>query len=403
MTKEFCRHCGADALEGAQNCAVCGARLDAATSDALPQETAQRAAVASGPTSPSAPPAPSAAPPPPAQYAPYPSAPGVWAPPAQSPYPAYPGYPGYPGYPMQPAQPGQQGQPDYQPYPYGAGYPQPGQTYGYPMGGYYPPQYAMQPAPRRAPGEVYALVISWIATVASALAILGGLLVTALATLGVFSGQGDDLSYLGGIIGFSLAPIVGGAFGLWYGILGIRRRPSPRFGLPAAWLILALAVLAIGGGVALWQYNFTQMRSPGTAFGILPLAMLTGTLPALTILAFTTQQDWLCSLVQRLPPDQLCLRTAAFRRLCRPGERHRISVPGALHASAPSLFQRFEVLRTTLHWSHGKRARNSIFRVFRQSASAVKRSQAQTPQFACLRCPLRRVLTFSRIARVAIR
>ncbi len=288
MTKEFCRHCGAEAPEGAQNCAVCGARLDAAASDALPQETAQRqaqrAAVASGPSSPIAPPPSPAAPPSPAQYAPYPAAPGVWAPPAQ---------PAYPGYPAQPTQAGQQGQPGYQPYPYGAGYPQPGQVYaypGYPMGGYYAPQYVMQPAPRRAPGEVYALVVAWIVTVASALAILGGLLVTALATLGAFSGQGDDLSYLGGIIGFSLAPIVGGGFGLWYGILGIRRRPSPRFGLPAAWLILGLAVLAIGGGVALWQYNFSQMRSPGTAFGILPLAMLTGTLPALAILAFTTQR-----------------------------------------------------------------------------------------------------------------
>ncbi len=288
MTKEFCRHCGAEAPEGAQNCAVCGARLDAAASDALSQETAQRqaqrAAVASGPSSPIAPPPSPAAPPSPAQYAPYPAAPGVWAPPAQ---------PAYPGYPAQPTQAGQQGQPGYQPYPYGAGYPQPGQVYaypGYPMGGYYAPQYVMQPAPTRAPGEVYALVVAWIVTVASALAILGGLLVTALATLGAFSGQGDDLSYLGGIIGFSLAPIVGGGFGLWYGILGIRRRPSPRFGLPAAWLILGLAVLAIGGGVALWQYNFSQMRSPGTAFGILPLAMLTGTLPALAILAFTTQR-----------------------------------------------------------------------------------------------------------------
>jgi RsiW-degrading membrane proteinase PrsW (M82 family) len=153
---------------------------------------------------------------------------------------------------------------------------------------YYAPQYAAQPP--RAPGETYALVIAWIVTVASALAILGGLLVTALASLGAVTGQGDDLSYLGGIIGFSLAPIVGGGFGLWYGIQGIQRRPSPRFGLPTAWLMLALAVLAVGGGVALWQYDYSQMRAPGTAAGMLPLAMLAGALPALAILAFTTQR-----------------------------------------------------------------------------------------------------------------
>lgn len=211
-----------------------------------------------------------------ARYAPYPTTSGVWEPPAQptyAPYPAYPGYQTSPGYPAYPAQPA----------PYG------GYGYGSPWA-YYAPYYPPQPQPRRAPGEIYALVISWIVTISSGLALLGGLLVTALASLGAFTGQADDLSFLGGIIGFSLAPIIGGALGLWYGILGIRRRPSPRFALPAAWLILALALVVIAGGVALWQYNFTQGRAPGTAFGILPLAMLAGALPALAILAFTTQR-----------------------------------------------------------------------------------------------------------------
>jgi RsiW-degrading membrane proteinase PrsW (M82 family) len=165
---------------------------------------------------------------------------------------------------------------------YGGGYAWPGYA------GYAP--YYMAPAPRRAPGETYALVIAWIVTVASGLAIAGGLLVTAIASLGAFTGSGDDLSFLGGIIGFSLAPIVGGGFGLWYGINGIRRKPSPRFRLPAAWFILVLTVLAIGGGVALWQFNYIEARAPGTAFGVLPLALLTGALPALTILAFASQR-----------------------------------------------------------------------------------------------------------------
>ncbi|MFI5276873.1 MAG: PrsW family intramembrane metalloprotease [Ktedonobacterales bacterium] len=311
MTKEFCRHCGADIPDGAQSCAVCGARVDAATaSDAAPEQGGQPQAVVPGldspanalepmtpmtpmtpmqaleasaaqPTSPPPPPAPAPTPAPaPAQYAPYPGTPGVWAPSAYPQYAAYPAYPSAPGaygagYPAagQPGQPGAA-------YPYYGGYPWPG----------YAPYPMAQPAPRRAPGETYALVIAWIVTVASGIAVLGGLLVTAIASLSAVSGSSDDLSFLGGIIGFSLAPIIGGGFGLWYGILGIRRKPSPRFNLPTAWIILGLTVLAIGGGVALWQFNYVEARAPGTAFGVLPLATLTGALPALAILAFTTQR-----------------------------------------------------------------------------------------------------------------
>jgi RsiW-degrading membrane proteinase PrsW (M82 family) len=299
LTKEFCRHCGADIPDGAQSCAVCGARVDAAPArDATPEQGGQPQAVAPGLDNPNnaiapmtpmqaveasaAPPAP--APPPdsaPAQYAPYPGTPGVWAP------PAYPQYAAYPAYPSAPSG-------------YGVGYPaagQPGAAYPYSYGGYpwpsyapYPPYPMAQPAPRRAPGETYALVIAWIVTVASGIAVLGGLLVTAIASLSAVSGSNDDLSFLGGIIGFSLAPIIGGGFGLWYGILGIRRKPSPRFNLPTAWIILGLTVLAIGGGVALWQFNYVEARAPGTAFGVLPLATLAGALPALAILAFTTQR-----------------------------------------------------------------------------------------------------------------
>lgn len=292
LTKEFCRRCSAEVPEGAQSCPVCGSPLDASIPEGTLPRLAQTETPAGAPDASQAAPVatsnadasaqqaqytqyapyaqyPQAGPYGQWQYAPYPTASGVWAPPAQTSDGAA-GYPAYPGY------------------PYGAGYPQ-GYGYGYPWAYYGAPYYAA-PQPRRAPGETYALVISWIVTAASGLGILAGLLVTALASFGVITGQGDDLSFLGSIIGFSLAPIVGGGFGLWYGISGIRRRPSPRFGLPAAWLILALTVIAIGGGVALWQYNYAQTRAPGTAAGVLPLAALAGVLPALAILAFTTQR-----------------------------------------------------------------------------------------------------------------
>lgn len=273
MTKEFCWRCGAVVPEGAQTCPACGAAQYAPTPDDMLQETAPRQAFAP-PSQPAPPAAPEGAP---AQYAPYPAPSGVWAPPAQPSYTPYPTYPGYPAA-----------------YPTGAGYPQAGAwgqppSYGYPWG-YYGPYYAPPQEVKRAPGETYALVISWIVTVASGLSILGGLLVTALASIVASSGSSDDLSFFGSVIGFSLAPVLGGAFGLWYGISGIRRRPSPRFGLPNAWLLLALALVAIGGGVALWQYNFSQTRAPGVALGMLPLVALAGALPALAILALTTQR-----------------------------------------------------------------------------------------------------------------
>ena len=316
MTKEFCRHCGADLPEGARRCAVCGASTTSpGEAVAPPQETIQRPAEAQAEVTAEASQAPGATPqsqqparpasaPPPApapapsspsypgygsQYAPYPMAPGVWAPPASSTAPAQPAY-----QPYQPYQPYSQPYPQYPVYPVNQG--QPAGAYGAGYAGYmwpgyagYAPYYAI-PAPRRAPGETYAQVIAWIVTVASGLAIAGGLLVTAISSLGAFTGSGDDLAFLGGVIGFSLAPIVGGGFGLWYGISGIRRKPSPRFSLPTAWFILILAVLAIGGGVALWQFNYATARAPGTAFGVLPLALLTGALPALAILAFASQR-----------------------------------------------------------------------------------------------------------------
>lgn len=252
MTSETCRHCGSAIPAGALSCPTCGAAVSALA------ETAPAPAITSAPAS--------------GQYTPYPASSGVWAPPGQGGQAPYPNtYPqGYPAaYP--PA------------YPASGGYP----PYGYPWG-YYAPQYGAPKVAR--PGETYALVISWIVTVASGISILLGLLALLLVAFGVVTGFGDDLAFLGSVSGFTLGPIIGGAFGLWYGILGIRRKASRRFILPNAWLIFGLSALAIVGGVALWQLNFSLGRAPGVALGVLPLAALTGALPALTILAFTTKR-----------------------------------------------------------------------------------------------------------------
>src|SRR5258708_4824122 len=109
----YCPHCGTPAAGAAARCATCGAALHQASPPTLP---------------------------------------------------AYPGYaaPPYysaPGYPAQP-----QGALPTGPYPYA--YPW---TYPYPYSPISPQR------PRRAPGETYALVVSWIVTVAGGLSILCGL------------------------------------------------------------------------------------------------------------------------------------------------------------------------------------------------------------------------------------
>ncbi|HEX9039170.1 MAG TPA: PrsW family glutamic-type intramembrane protease [Ktedonobacterales bacterium] len=253
MAKETCPHCGAAAAPGALRCAVCGASL------------AETELERTDPRLPAPAPIPASAPapsPPAAVYAP-PAIAGVYGYPAPGYAAGYPavGYPGYAPY-------------AYQPY------------YGY--YGYYPPFYPV--TPKRAPGEIYAIVIASIVTGFSALSIIAGLIACVLALFAVFGGSGNDLSVLGGILGYTLGPVIAGGFGLWYGIIGIVRRPSPRFQLPPAWMMLGLVALALGGAMLLWNVDHYLGRAPGGAIEVLPLAFLTGALPALTILAFTSQR-----------------------------------------------------------------------------------------------------------------
>jgi RsiW-degrading membrane proteinase PrsW (M82 family) len=178
--------------------------------------------------------------------------------------------PGYPSY----SQGTPQGVP-YAPYPVS---PAPGY-------GPYPP-YAYPPMqPRRAPGETYALVVSWIVTVVGALSIILSLLVLALSGLALALIP-NSLTTIGLGVSFGLAPLLGGVMAMILGIQGILRRPSRTFTMPGYWFLLALTLLALGAGVALWNL----FPSPGSALAVGPLVVLSGVLPALTILALTTQR-----------------------------------------------------------------------------------------------------------------
>jgi RsiW-degrading membrane proteinase PrsW (M82 family) len=245
-------------------------------------------------------------------------------PPVYPPYPPYPpvyttGYPPYPSAypPGQPGQPSSQGASryhapqSYAPYPYPYP-PQPGQqtqqttthapghplyAQGQAVAGYsypaypYPQPYWAYPypvviAPGRPSGEIYALVVSWIIFGLGILSIIGGLLLFLLAAVATARGAGDSLAVLTTFAGYSLGPILGGILAIVYSISRVMKRPSPPPSLPPALAMLALTIVALGSAVVLWHFY----PSPGLAFAVLPLALLSGFLPALTILAYGVQR-----------------------------------------------------------------------------------------------------------------
>jgi RsiW-degrading membrane proteinase PrsW (M82 family) len=178
--------------------------------------------------------------------------------------------PGYPTYAQGQGVPYAPYPPQYQPYP----------PY-YPYGPYaYPPV-----RPRRAPGETYALVVSWIVTVVGALSIILALLALAFSGLGLWLIP-NSFTILGLAVSFGLAPLIGGVMAMIFGIQGILRRPSHRFTMPSYWFLLALTLLALGAGVVLWN----TYPAPGSALATAPLVVMSGLLPALTILALATQR-----------------------------------------------------------------------------------------------------------------
>ncbi|HET8908095.1 MAG TPA: PrsW family glutamic-type intramembrane protease, partial [Ktedonobacterales bacterium] len=140
---------------------------------------------------------------------------------------------------------------------------------------------------RRAPGELYARVIAWIVFSLGIVSVVGGLLVLLIGGLAAFGGVGDSLSVLATFSGFTLGPILGGILAIIYGISrGALKRPSPAPSFPSPVWMLALTIIALAASVAIWHSN----TAPGLAFAVLPLALLSGFLPALTILAFGIQR-----------------------------------------------------------------------------------------------------------------
>ncbi len=200
-------------------------------------------------------------------YPPYPA-------PADLSGPAAPGYP-IPGYPLipqtgqPPAYPGYAVQPGYAPYPGAPGYP-----YGWYV--------AVRP---RAPGETYRKALSIITIVAASLLILGGLgWVLVIALLGVL-GSGQDLSSMNLLLMFALASLAGGAAGLYHPIRALLRRQSAPFSLPSFWMLLALTVVILGAGIAL----FAAKQSTGSLLLVEPLVLLSGIVPSVTVLALALQ------------------------------------------------------------------------------------------------------------------
>ncbi len=202
-----------------------------------------------------------------------------------------PGYPRYPqgvaasqgyhypvGYAYPQVYPYQQGAQAYWPNGYYGYPPLYGYGYGYPA--YAFPVYARR---KRAPGETLAVVVSWIVTIAGGLSILCGLLMLLLVLLAATQGRMDNLTEQTALTGFTLGPLLGGGFAIYYGIRGILRRPSPRFSLPNPWIFAALTALVLIGGVALWHAN----PAPGPALAVLPLVIASGLLPALAIFSLT--------------------------------------------------------------------------------------------------------------------
>jgi RsiW-degrading membrane proteinase PrsW (M82 family) len=176
------------------------------------------------------------------------------------------------------------GQPIYapgQPYP---GQPYPGQPYpGQPYWAY---PYPVAVVKRRPPGEIYALVVAWIVFSFGILSIIGGLLLLLVGGIATANGSGDSLAVLTTFAGFTLGPILGGILAIVYSISRVMKRTSPPPSLPSALTMLALTIISLGAAVVLWHFY----TSPGLAFAVLPLALLSGFLPALTILAFGVQR-----------------------------------------------------------------------------------------------------------------
>ncbi len=292
-----CSRCGTPATPGDQTCRVCAAPLAQAVADQpAPTESAastppeapvatagapDRAATAAvtpaaAAGTPHADPAVPASPLPAASPAlPSPAAQGSAAPTASAnPYAAYGAAAGYP------APQGYQGYQGYaDPAAYASQYYAQYYAQAYASMYAYMGAYAPRPRPK---GETYRQVLGAIVIFGSVLLIIGGLILGVLILVANSTPIGSGLDGLSTLVALAIAALAGGGTGIYYGVTAIMRRPSVRFSLPPPWLWLALTLAALAAGVVLWHTSAT----PGSAFASLPLVLLAGALPALTILAY---------------------------------------------------------------------------------------------------------------------
>lgn len=177
----------------------------------------------------------------------------------------------YPGYPIIP-QPGQAAPaPPYPPYP---GYP------GYAYGGWYPPQ---RP---KVPGETYHKVLSILTLIACSLVLLGGLVILILLAVLALVDEGQDLSVSSLLVMAAIAALAGGGFGLYHSIRALTRHASAPFSLPHFLILAASSLVIVIAGVGL----FASGLPTGDIALILPLVLLSGILPAFTVLALALQR-----------------------------------------------------------------------------------------------------------------
>jgi RsiW-degrading membrane proteinase PrsW (M82 family) len=191
-------------------------------------------------------------------YAPQGYQPQGQAHPVSPPHLPYQGYPDYPAYPAHPVYPGNA----YAPYAWRS---------------WQPPQ------PKR---DGYLLAIATSSVVGSSLALLAGLIFTLLLLLLAIVPRTmmNDSQAFGGIVGiltFTCAGVLGGAFGLYHSIRSLMKKPSADFSLSRFWIFLVLYLAVIGIAFLL------QSRGQEVAFPVLTVVLiaLAGIFPALTVVA----------------------------------------------------------------------------------------------------------------------
>ncbi len=179
---------------------------------------------------------------------------------------------GAPGWPAPPAYAPSPGYPPYSPYPY---------PYAQ-----WPAPYWQPPKPRR---DTYQLVVSIIATVLLSVVMLVGLIL--LLALGVdslakASTTSNDLSVVAILLLAGSMALFGGGAGLFLTIRALMGRPSATMRLPS--FVVPLALTAVVLGVGIYQYDSGLPQGPAIAQA--PLVALSALLPAIAILAFTSQR-----------------------------------------------------------------------------------------------------------------